>query len=58
MIMYQIQCRESGDPIEEFMTYEEAMQKVIEYESADEKEGIYEPNFYTIVQIEVDTEEQ
>jgi hypothetical protein len=54
MIVYQIQDREAGNPIEDCTTYEEAIQKLAAYEASDREDGIYTPNYYAIVEVEID----
>ena len=41
--------RETGTFIEEFPTVEEARKAIIDYEEKDKADGIYEENFYDIV---------
>lgn len=45
-----IQDREAGNVIVWFDTKEEAEKKLAEYEQSDIEEGIYEENFYEIVE--------
>lgn len=45
---YRIQCRETGDVIEECDTLEEAERIVEMYEYDDLKEGTFTPRFYEI----------
>lgn len=47
--------RETGVFIEEFATVEGAKRAIAGYESDDKKEGIYEPNFYDVVNEEHET---
>lgn len=49
-----IRDREDGNIIEEFNTMEEAENKLKEYEESDKKEGIYEEDFYEIVEIDAE----
>lgn len=42
-------CRENGDFIDNFDSYEDAMNAIKQYEAADEADGIYEEGFYDIV---------
>lgn len=41
--------RETGDLIEKVDTIKNGLNKIKEYEKDDKKDGIYEPNFYDIV---------
>lgn len=41
--------RETGMFIEEFATVEEARKAIIAYEEKDKADGIYEENFYDVV---------
>lgn len=52
MKTYIIQDREAGNKIEEFDSLQEAQNKLQEYEEQDKAEGIYEENFYEIVEKE------
>ena len=47
---YILRDREAGNAIEEFFTREEAEQALREYEAEDKAEGIYEPDFYEIIE--------
>ena len=42
-------CRETGVLIDEFKTVEEALNEIKRYETIDKKDGVYEPNFYDVV---------
>lgn len=42
-------CRENGDIIEEVKTIEEGKKLIGKYEKQDKKDGIYEENFYDII---------
>lgn len=42
-------CRETGTLIDEFNTVEEALEEIKRYEIIDKKDGIYESNFYDVV---------
>lgn len=52
MKKFIIQDREAGNVIEKFKTLQEAQNKLQEYEEQDKAEGIYEENFYEIVEKE------
>lgn len=52
MERYIIQDRQAGNKIEEFDSLQEAQNKLQEYEEQDKAEGIYEKNFYEIVEKE------
>ena len=41
--------RETGTLIDEFKTVEEALEEIKRYETIDKKEGVYELNFYDVV---------
>lgn len=41
--------RETGTFIDEFASIEEARVAIQQYEESDKADGIYEPNFYDIV---------
>ena len=45
---YIVRDREAGNPIDEFATLEEAETTVEEFEAEDEKDGVFELNFYEI----------
>ncbi|MDR0651088.1 MAG: hypothetical protein LBG59_06995 [Candidatus Peribacteria bacterium] len=47
---YIIRDREAGNIIEEVATLQEAEAIVESYEAQDEEEGIYEDNFYEILE--------
>lgn len=49
---YVIQCRESGDIIEDNLTLSEALEIVKDFESEDFTNGNYTPDFYEIVEEE------
>ena len=51
MRTYAIQDREAGNLIEYCDTKQEAEARLKEFEQIDEEEGIYEPNFYEMVEI-------
>ncbi len=42
-------CRETGDFIGEVNSIQEGKERIKEYEKTDRKMGVYEDNFYTIV---------
>ena len=46
---FYVCCFENGDVIDEFNTYEEAVDAMIAYEESDMEEGIYTPGFYEII---------
>jgi hypothetical protein len=48
MKTYKIQSRETGTFIEGGLTYDEAVERVIKFEDADEATGTFEPDFYEI----------
>lgn len=50
--MYKTRDREAGNTIELFTTYEDAKAAVERYEAEDKAEGIFEENFYEIVETE------
>ena len=52
IITYAIQDREAGNLIEYCNTKHEAEIRLKEFERIDKEEGIYEPNFYEICEIE------
>lgn len=54
--VYVLRCRESGDPIDWFDSYDEARNTLNDFEYSDTEEGIYEENFYEIVVYQTDTE--
>lgn len=47
--MFYTADREAGNKIEVFNTLEEAKKAIIAYEKEDKHNGIYEENFYSIV---------
>lgn len=47
---YKIQDREAGNVIETGLTLEEAETKLAQFEESDKEEGIYEEDFYEIVE--------
>ena len=47
--------RETGTLIDEFGTYEEALNAITEYEREDKEDGLYTPRFYDIVNEELCT---
>lgn len=52
MKKYIIRDREAGNEIDNFDTYEEAVEELIRYEEEDKAEGTYEEDFYEIVEKE------
>ena len=48
MKTYKIQSRETGTFIEGGLTYDEAVERTIKFEDADEANGTFEPDFYEI----------
>lgn len=42
-------CRETGVLIDAFKTVKEALEEIERYEIIDKKDGVYEPNFYDVV---------
>ena len=46
--MYIIRDREGGNTMDEFETYEEAKNKLNEWEAEDKAHGEYAPDFYEI----------
>lgn len=46
---YFTACRETGDFIDEFDTYEDCKNAILEYEAYDKDDDSYEPDFYDIV---------
>ena len=50
--MFIIRDREAGNYIEAVETYEEALERVEEYEEEDKKDGNYTEDFYEIVEAE------
>ena len=47
---YKIQDREAGNVIETGLTLEEAETKLAQFEERDKEQGIYEEDFYEIVE--------
>lgn len=47
---YVVRDREAGNVIETFNSREEAYSAMLEYEKEDEREGVYEPDFYEVVE--------
>ena len=52
MKKYIIQDREAGNQIDEFNTYEEAKEQLGKYEAEDREDGVFEEDFYEIVEVE------
>jgi len=48
ILKYWTICRENGDPIDEFKTYQAAEKAIEKYEKEDKKDGSYVPRFYDI----------
>lgn len=46
---YYTSDRETGTIIEEFNSYEEALDAISDYEQEDKNNGDYEENFYSVV---------
>ena len=42
-------CRETGALIDAFKTVKEALEEIKRYETIDKKDGVYEPDFYDVV---------
>ena len=51
MNKFKIQDREAGNLIEVFNSKEEAIKALAKYEESDKAEGIYEEDFYEIVEV-------
>ena len=49
--MYIIQDREAGNKIDEFKTYEEALEIKQQYEEEDKEEGIFVKDFYEVIRV-------
>lgn len=49
MTKYYTADRETGTFIDEFSTIEEARAAIAEYEISDKADGVYEENFYDVV---------
>ncbi|GEM_PF-7040083 len=47
---YNVICRETGDIIEWGLSKSEAFMLLKEFEKLDKKDGIYEENFYKIIE--------
>lgn len=47
-----VRDREAGNVIEDVSTWEEGEKLIEEYEKSDMKDGIYEPDFYEVAEIE------
>lgn len=48
---YVIRDREAGNVIDKFNTLEDAQIELARYEENDKMDGIYEPDFYEIVEL-------
>lgn len=46
--MYRIEATQSGDEIDQFKTFREAMAALNRYEKQDRRDGVFTPGFYTI----------
>lgn len=42
-------CRETGDLFEEVKSFDEGVRLILEYEEEDRKAGLYEEDFYDIL---------
>lgn len=51
-LVYYTASRESGDFIEGFETYEEAVRAIEGYEQMDKDDGIFKPDFYEVEDID------
>lgn len=49
MTKYYTADRETGTFIDEFNTIEEARAAIVEYEISDKADGVYEEDFYDVV---------
>lgn len=47
--MYYTANRETGSKIEPVNTIQDGISKIKEYETIDKKDGVFEPNFYDVV---------
>lgn len=47
--MLYVGSRETGDVTERVNTLEEGLKLIAEYEALDKKEGVYEEDFYTVM---------
>lgn len=54
--MLVIRDREAGNIIEEVATVEEGKKVIATYEAKDKEDGIYEPDFYEIAEVQKDGE--
>jgi len=52
--VYLVRDREAGNVIETFKTFKEANEQVFEFELKDLEDNTYAPNFYEIVEREVE----
>lgn len=48
--VYVITDKETGTMIEQCNTYDEALKILNQFEESDKEEGIFEPDFYEIVE--------
>lgn len=49
---YRVQDKQTGTVIESGITFDHANELVETFESADKTDGIFEPDFYEIVEME------
>ena len=49
---YQTRDRQAGNVIDDFDTLEEARAAIERYEAEDERNGVYEPDFYEVYDTE------
>ena len=52
MVKYIIRDREAGNTIDRFNTLEEAKAALSQYEASDKEDGIYQKDFYEIIEAE------
>ena len=48
--MFVVRDKEAGNSIDEFETFKEAEEALLEYEEMDRADEIYAPDFYEIVE--------
>jgi len=51
-IKYVIQDKEAGNIIDKFSSLKDAEKELNEYEQSDKEDGIFEPDFYKIQEVE------
>lgn len=51
--IFVVRDREAGNIIDYVASKEEGVKLIEEYERADRAEGIYEPNFYELAEVEL-----